>query len=120
MSGRKLPKFGSKQWRKEVCNFDPFAGDRYGSFRQIVLKVVRTRKRYRGCGFCFGMIAKGTLSRIDSAVVDGEFHTVRFCQECCDAMVLDGYDDGNTNVTAVEIREQLGFERRNKQELADK
>lgn len=69
-----------------ITDFDPFDGDNF-DVNRIKDKVVTTRKDYV-CQHCYGIVAKGTLSRNIVESLEGNLHSFRFCTDCCKAMVL--------------------------------
>lgn len=68
----------------------PFT-DREG-VRKIGDKIVLARKD-AVCMICFQGAPAGTHHRVETAVVDGEMCSARYCETCCAAMAASHDDD---------------------------
>lgn len=94
----------------ECLAYDPFAGDMDVQAKIFTDRMVTAAKdRPGGCNICFGDIVKGERHRQQKAVVDGEFHSPRFCEKCCIAMAESwkSHDAGEL----IELRTELGMAR---------
>ena len=77
---------------KDCLNFLPFM-DRDGDCHRISDKIVLARKAAKCC-ICFQDAPAGTHHRVETAVVDGEMRSARYCEICCAAMVESWVDNG--------------------------
>lgn len=70
-----------------ALDFDPFEGD-FGTTSDRILrdKLVKARVKH-GCFHCQGSIQPGTHYRYLVAIFEGDMHTYKWCETCCNAMV---------------------------------
>ena len=77
-------------------DYNPFEGD-FGDGGDITFsdKMVKGRKEHQ-CGHCKGVIKIGETHRNLVGKFEGELMSMRWCAECCEAMVeeLEGSDSG--------------------------
>ena len=76
----------------EACmNYLPFQ-DRDDEVKLLSDKIVLARKDAT-CMICFQPAYAGTHHRVETAIVDGEISSARYCELCCAAMAVDLDDD---------------------------
>lgn len=79
----------------DVLKYYPFDGD-FGEQgdRTFSDKMVNARKA-GPCFECRETIQPGERIRRMSSLFEGEMHTARWCNKCCEAMALSWTDNGN-------------------------
>ena len=84
-----------EKWEKDVLAYHPFSDDKDdGGWRHLKDKISTARKA-RPCFHCGEQIMPGTRIRTTTEVHGREISSIRACQNCCDAMALSWYDDGD-------------------------
>lgn len=76
---------------KACMEYLPFQ-DRDDEIRLVSDKIVLARKDAT-CMICFQPAYAGTHHRVETAVVDGEIQSARYCETCCAAMAVAFDDD---------------------------
>ena len=68
---------------EDCLGFDPYSDD-LGEcdFREFSDKIVKTKKE-ANCFNCGGIIPARSHSRVIKILLEGEFHTARWCERCC-------------------------------------
>jgi hypothetical protein len=78
-------------------DYDPFAADQFDPADKMLKdKMVKARKHTQ-CTHCKGPIVPTSQYRLMVGLIDGSIHQVKFCADCCAAMVqeLNDLDDEN-------------------------
>ena len=89
--------------KSDCLSCNPFEGD-FGNSSDRILenKIVKGRAEVV-CHLCGRKTVPGTSHRTMKAVFDGQFMSFRWCEECCKAMALSWYDDGQQYEKMVNI-----------------
>lgn len=78
-----------------ALDYDPYEGDFGDSGDKIFSdKLVKARKEHQ-CSHCGNAIAKDTTYRYRAEVYDGTLHAIKWCGECCNAMVQELVNDAD-------------------------
>lgn len=80
--------FAGESDDRHVRLYDPFEGDFGDGVRVLGDDLIVVRKPH-ACFHCDGPIAKGERVRRQTAVVDGEMQTARWCPACCAEMAFE-------------------------------
>ena len=81
---------GSEQWQRVLSETDCIS-DMGSDFTVLASGAVKAKNNSSTCTFCLNPTPSGTYVRVMSILVDGEIISHRYCQDCCNAMILGEY-----------------------------